>query len=55
MGLFGIGKYVPNVPNVTASSVLTLDLDVENESSFPLVWAAAVYLYTIWQLRSEKS
>ena len=42
------------VPGITPSRVLTLDFDCQEEQSFPVTWAIAHFLSSLWQMRVAK-
>ena len=42
------------IPTLTASDILTLNFNSEEELNFPLVWCAATFLSSLWKLRTEK-
>ena len=42
------------IPTLTASDILRLNFNSEEELNFPLVWCAATFLSSLWKLRTEK-
>ena len=42
------------IPIITSSQVLTLNFDSTEDLSFPLTWATAHFLSSLWQLRTDK-
>ena len=42
------------IPNITPMQILTLDYNVLEDETFPIVWATASFLSMLWQLRVEK-
>ena len=43
-----------SVPEITPSRILTLDFDCQEEQSFPVTWAIAHFLSSLWQMRVAK-
>ena len=43
-----------SIPDITPAVILTLGFDYDERNSFPIVWAIAQFLSTLWQLRIKK-
>ena len=43
-----------SIPEITPAQILTLGFENDERHSFPIVWAIAQFLYTLWQLRMKK-
>ena len=43
-----------SIPEITPAVILTLGFDYDERNSFPIVWAIAQFLSTLWQLRIKK-
>ena len=42
------------IPTLSPANLLTLNFDTNEENHFPLVWSSAVFLSSLWTLRTEK-
>ena len=42
------------IQDLTSTMILTLNLDLSEELTFPVVWIIAQFLSSLWQLRVEK-
>ena len=49
--LNGLKTYIPSLSPI---KIITLDYEIEEDLQFPIVWATATFLSTLWQLRVEK-
>ena len=42
------------IPNLTPTSILTLNFELSEKQKFPIVWSIAHFLSSLWQFRVEK-